>query len=206
VIRHRGSYWAPYLDAPPDLARFPKTGLIADVGCGTGEQLTRLRDQGYRAVGIEPLLPAAREARHLGHLIVVAKAEQLPLRQSSCVGVLCKVVLPYTDECRAVGEMTRVLCPGGVALITMHGLGYSLRYLIQPDEWRHALYAARTILNTITFRLTGRRLPGFLGDTLYQSPRRMHRYYRANGLSLEANVRSKSFLGQPVFFGQVLRK
>jgi hypothetical protein len=116
------------------------------------------------------------------------------------------VVLPYTDESQALGEIARVLRRGGTALITMHGLGYSLRYLVNPDEWRHAIYAARTILNTVVFRLTGRRLPGFLGDTLYQSPRRMRRYCRTTGLTLELSIPSKTFLGQPVFFGQLLRK
>jgi hypothetical protein len=116
------------------------------------------------------------------------------------------VVLPYTEEDLVLREIGRILTPGGIAIVTLHGLGYSLRYLLQPDEWRHAVYAARTILNTLVYRLFGRRLPGFLGDTLYQSPRRMRRYCRAAGLLVESELTSRRFLGQPVFFGYLVRK
>ena len=83
------------------------------------------------------------------------------------------MVLPYTDERRAIEEIGRVLATGGVAVLYLHGLGYSLRYLLKPDSGSVRLYAARTIVNTVVYRLSGRRLPGFLGDTLFQSDRRV---------------------------------
>jgi hypothetical protein len=119
---------------------------------------------------------------------------------------LCKVVLPYTDERRAIKEIGRVLAKGGVAVIYLHGLGYSLRYLFKPDIWKRSVYAARTIFNTMIYRLSGRRLPGFLGDTIFQSDRRLRRYYRSAGLTLESVIQSRRFLGQPVFIGHVVRK
>jgi len=100
------------------------------------------------------------------------------------------VVLPYTDERRAIAEIARVLAKGGVAVIYLHGLGYSLRYLLKPEVWKLSIYAARTILNTMIYRLTGRRLPGFLGDTIFQSDRRLRRYYRSVGLTLESTMHS----------------
>jgi SAM-dependent methyltransferase len=200
------SYFAPYLDQPPEVTRYPAGSLVLDVGCGNGMQLSRLRDAGCRGIGLELRAEQARETRRLGFPVVVGKAEQAPFRTEACQGVLCKVVLPYTEEDRVIREIGRVLALDGIAILTLHGLGYSLRYLLQPDEWRHAVYAARTILNTFVYRLFGRRLPGFLGDTVYQSPRRMLRHYRAAGLTVESRLSSRRFLGQPVFFGHVVRK
>src|SRR5260370_36482585 len=119
----------------------------------------------------------------MGPPFVIAAAESLPFRDESCHGVLCKVVLPYTDERRAIAEIARVLAEGGVAVVYLHGLGYSLRYLLKPEGWKLSVYAARTIVNTIIYRLTGRRLPGSLGDTTFQSDRRRRRHYRSGGLT-----------------------
>lgn len=204
--RGEDAYWSAYLDEPPELARYPRGGVVVDLGFGSGTQLSRLRAAGFRAIGLELMREAARAARQLGHPVLIGKAEQLPFRSQGCHGVLCKVVLPYADERQVIGEVGRVLAPNGVAILTFHGLGYSLRYLIWPDEWRHAVYAAKTILNTLVYRLFGRRLPGPLGDTIHQSTGRMRRYYHAVGLLLEGETPSRRFLGQPVFLGHVVRK
>ena len=166
-------YWTPYLTPPPDMTRYRPGGIVVDVGCGQGGQLSALRDAGCRPVGLELAEEAARESHAKGRPVIIAAAESLPLRDESCDGVLCKVVLPYTDERRAIAEMARVVAKGGVAVIYLHGLGYSLQYLLKPEVWKLSIYAARTILNTMIYRLTGRRLPGFLGDTIFQSERRL---------------------------------
>lgn len=199
-------YWSAYLTAPPDLTRYPRDGLVVDIGCGPGEQLTGLREAGYRAVGIEPSPEAAGACHNLGHAVIIAKAERLPLRSGSCSGILCKVVIPYTDERLAIEEIGRVLAPGGAAILYFHGAGYSLRYLLKPDIWKRSVYAAKTIVNTMVYRLLGARLPGFLGDTLYQSESRLRRYYRSAGLTFASTIPSRRFLGLPVFIGHVVRK
>jgi len=206
VSLEENSYWSAYLDPAPEISRYPVGGIVVDIGCGAGEQLSALGAAGYQAIGLEPVVKTAREAKTLGHPIVVARAEQLPFRTGSCQGILCKVVMPYVDEHLAVREMGRILAQGGIVLLSPHGLGFYLRYLLRPDEWRHAAYAARTILNTVVYRLLGRRLPGFLGDTVYQSEGRMRRYYRASGLTMRSEVHSRAFLGRRVFFGHVLAK
>lgn len=200
------SYWSGYLDPAPDISRFPDGAVVVDIGCGPGEQLSALRHAGYRAIGLEPDVETARAARALGHPVVVAKAEQLPFKTGSCQGILCKVVMPYTEEHLAVREMGRIMAERGVALLSLHGLGFYLRYLLRPDEWRHAVYAARTIANTLVYRVSGRRLPGFMGDTIFQSDRRMRRYYRESLLTVRSEVHSPRFLGRRVFFGYVLGK
>ena len=202
----RDSYWSSYLSPPPDMTRYRRGAIVLDVGCGNGAQLTRLREAGHRAIGVEVDPEAARACRRIGHAVVIATAESLPFRSNSCPGILCKVVIPYTDEQLAIAEIGRVLAPGGVALLYLHGLGYSLRYLLRPDIWKRSVYAVKTILNTVVYRRLARRLPGFLGDTLFQSERRLRRYYLPAGLSVESTIPSRRFVGRPVFIGHVVRK
>jgi predicted Zn-ribbon and HTH transcriptional regulator len=67
-------------------------------------------------------------------------------------------------------------------------------------------YGLRTILNTWVYCLTGRRLPGWMGDTLYQSQRRLAKYYSKVGLRVLAEPAAKKFCGFPVFIYQHLQK
>ncbi len=111
----------------------------------------------------------AARGRAAGYAVSRAKAEALPFRDGTLDGLVCKVVIPYTDEARAIAEVARVLRPGAVAHVSYHGLGYYLRYLFMDKNWKRRVYAARVLVNTAVYAITGRRLPGFLGDTLYQS-------------------------------------
>ena len=200
------AYFSPFLTPEPDPGRYTPGLAVLDLGCGSGRQLSRMRAAGLYAFGVELSPQAARECRRAGHHVMIARAEQLPIRSQACGGVLCKVVLPYTEERRGVGEIGRVLRPGGTAILVMHGLGYSLLYLFRPIGWRHAIYALRTILNTLVYRWFGHRLPGFIGDTIYQSASRMRRYYREAGLVLAAETVTRPFVRHPVFFEHVVQR
>jgi len=54
--------------------------------------------------------------------------------------------------------------------------------------------------------VTGRRLPRFLANTLYQSNRRLVRYYGAADLELVADPPTRRFLRLPVYIYHELRK
>jgi len=170
------------------------------------DPMRRLQAVGCRSVGLELDPALARRARESGLAVARAYAEQLPIRTASVDGVVCKVVIPYTEESAAIAEIARVLPPGGTARISYHGLGYFLRYLLADRNWKVRVYGLRSIVNTLVFAMTSRRLPGFLGDTLYQSERRLRRYYEANGLDLIEVHPSPSFAGAPVFIYHVLRR
>ena len=90
--------------------------------------------------------------------------------------------------------------------MSFHGLGYSLRYLTRGDSWKHRTYAARVIVNTVVYALTGRRLPGFVGDTLYQNRERLRRHYWRTGLEVIREHPSPTFMKAPVFIYQMLRR
>lgn len=198
--------WSGYLSGDFPFADFAPGSRVLDVGFGTGEQMRRLRARGCRAIGLEYDGGLARRGGAAGLAVCRAAAERLPIRSGSLDGLICKVVIPYTDEAGAIAEFARVLRPGGVARISYHGLGYSLYYLLTERDWKRRVYGLRTIVNTTLYRLTRRRLPGFWGDTIYQSPSRLQAYYRAAGLALVQAHPSPTFAGAPVFIYHVVEK
>lgn len=133
-------------------------------------------------------------------------AEKLPFENNSFDRVLCSVVVPYTDERRAVSEWARVIKPGGRVLASYHGVGYALHQILRTKNFRGRFYGIRTLLNTYCYWTTGRRLPGFLGDSLCQGMKRLSVYYRSSGLELERQLVVDSIGNYPRFLCHQLRK
>jgi SAM-dependent methyltransferase len=198
--------WVGYLDEQFTFSDFPPGARVLDIGFGGGEQLTRVASRGCQSVGVEVDPQLARRGRAAGLTVCRAVAERLPFATAGFDGVICKVVVPYTDEALAVGELARVLRPGGTARVSYHGLGYYLRYLLTDPNWKIRIYGARSIVNTVVYATIGRRLPGFWGDTTFQGHRRLRGYYAAAGLELVEDRPAPTFLGAPVFIYHVLRR
>ena len=189
-----------------DYTSFPPGSRILDVGFGTGWLLRELRAAGYRPVGVEVDSQMVAELRAEGYDVHRAFAEALPVESSTIDGIVCRVVLPYTDERRAINEWGRVLRPGGQVRASYHGLGYYSRYASHGESLSQRAYGVRSILGTWFYAATGRRLPGWLGDTIYQSRRRLARHYREAVLRMIAESISTPFLGRPVYIYHVLQK
>jgi ubiquinone/menaquinone biosynthesis C-methylase UbiE len=185
---------------------FGPGSLVLDVGCGQGLQMEQLKAKGCTPFGLDIDAGALARCRERGLPVMLASAERIPVADSSLDGVVCKVVIPLLAEDRAVAEFARILKPGGECYLVSHGAGFYLRYLLAPPHWKYRIYALRTLANTWLWAGTGRRLPGSLGDTAYQSRRRLARYYREHGLRLTHEAEAKNFLGLPVFIYQKLRK
>jgi SAM-dependent methyltransferase len=198
--------WADFIVPDYTFADYPPGARVLDVGFGTGDQLRTLNSAGCTAIGLESDGGLAARARSRGLAVCQGVAEALPFAGASFDGVICKVVIPYTDEARALAEIARTLRPGGIARISYHGVGYSFRYLFTDPNWKRRVYAARVIVNTSLYALTGNRLPGFWGDTLYQSERRLRTHYEAAGLELVESRPAPRFAGAPVFIYHTLRR
>jgi SAM-dependent methyltransferase len=198
--------WAGYIASEFRFASFPAGARVLDVGFGHGEQMRHVTRGGGQAFGIEYDPTLLRQGRAAGLRVCRAAAERLPFASASFDGLICKVVVPYTDEAMAVAEIARVLRSGGVAQVSYHGLGYSLRYLLTDANWKRRVYGGRTIVNTLVYRATGRRLPGFWGDTIFQSGGRLLAYYRQSGLELVGSHPSGRFARAPVFIYHTLRR
>ena len=146
----------------------PET-LVLDVGCGHGSQMKELIQQGSMAIGVDLDFAALEYCRSQELSVLRAYAELVPLKDSSLDGILCKVVLPYTREEQVIREFGRLLKPGARCYLNCHGAGYYLKYLLLSRSWKQRFYGLRSLVNTWMWVITGHRLPGFLGDTIYQS-------------------------------------
>lgn len=161
--------------------------------------MQELAERGCSMAGVEIDLSLVESCRRAGLQVSEGQAERLPITADSLDAVTCSVVIPYTEEWQAVAEWARVLRQGGIVNATYHGIGYGLNYLVRGNSLKRRFYGFRMLANTFYYRLTGRRLPGFLGDTLCQSSRRLRAYYRAVGLELRAEQVVGRCFGLPIF-------
>jgi SAM-dependent methyltransferase len=205
-MKRRECNFHQYVLSDYSFVRFPPGARVLDLGCGDGLELAGLSSHGATAIGVDPYWPSLKECRRQQLRVAQARAEELPIRNLSLDGVLCKGVVPYTDEQRAFSEINRVLKSGAPAYCVYLGAGYYLRYFLYWHYWKYNFYGLRVLLNTWLFTLTGLKLPGFLGDTVYQTRRQVARYYKRNGLELVSDVPARTFLGFPVFIYQAVRK
>lgn len=179
---------------------------MLDVGCGDGDLMRVYLEHGCRVLGVEIDPELVQVNREGGLDVRQGVAERLPFDDDEFDRIVCSVVVPYTEERQAVAEWARVLKPGGVVFATYHGTGYGWNYLLKGDFFLRRVYGGRMLANTLLYRLSGRRLPGFLGDTLCQGSGRLRKYYRDSGLELESELIVDRCLGAPRFFGQSARK
>jgi SAM-dependent methyltransferase len=101
-------------------ADLPPGALVADIGCGPGNDTVRLRGLGLRAHGFD-LSHAMLTARDVPGL-VRADLRALPLADGAVDAVWCVAVLlhiPRDLVPGALAEIRRVLKPGGIGLITV---------------------------------------------------------------------------------------
>ena len=118
-------------------------GRVLEVGVGTGLNMPfydRGKVQGL--VGIDPAerlhALALRRSQRAGVPVELQalSAERLPLESSTFDCVVCTYTLcTVTDPLAALGEMRRVLKPGGKLLFAEHGLAPDARVA----RWQHRL-------------------------------------------------------------------
>lgn len=199
-------------DVHADCQRLLRAGIgqgddVLDVGCGNGELMTALAEAGARVQGVEIDPTLVADGRRRGLEVHLGYAEALPLRDASVDVVMCSVVVPYTDQRKAVAEWARVLRPEGRVHVTYHGVGYGMHYLLAPPEgWRSRVYGARMLVNTVVYELSGNRLPGWIGDTLCQRDSEMRRAYSRSGFVVTDCAVLDRTLGVPRILFHALRR
>jgi len=100
------------------LADVRRGARILDVGCGTGRWLRRYQELGLHATGVDAtpgMLGLARE-RGTASPLVAGEAGRLPFADAEfdCISDITVVQhIPRSQQPQALGEMVRVLKPGG---------------------------------------------------------------------------------------------
>lgn len=104
-----------------------KTLRVLDAGCGAGGLLDAIKQRGHNVAGMdisrEMLSQASRSAGNpdpKNTLFIQADLESVSFRDSSFDAVICVGVLQYLqDDKKGLQELTRILKPGGLAVITL---------------------------------------------------------------------------------------
>jgi SAM-dependent methyltransferase len=149
------------------------TRRVLDVGCGAGQEMIPFAAAGAWCVGVDIARQSAGVAtrlfaeRYPGLPVTFARAaaEDLPFDDGAFDVLLCRVVIPYTDNARALGEMSRVLRPGGALLLKVHHLRYYLRKLaagLRQGSPLSAVHALRVLVSGALYHATGRQPAGGL--------------------------------------------
>lgn len=176
--------WARYVAASTALADarlvLRPDMRVLDVGCGTGVLLDQLRQReaGVRLMGIDATPGMLARARHrMGPhaMLVEGSGDALPLADQSVDSVVSTSALHYiADMDRALGEMARVLVPGGQLVVvdwcadylTMRALDLLLR-VVDPAHERTAstarLRASAVGAKLVDVQVTKTRIDRFWG-------------------------------------------
>ncbi len=98
--------------------------LIVDIGCGTGYNVRRLSSAGVRIAGVDarPEGLVAAHAAVPALPLAQADAALLPLADATVDVVLLLDVLEHADDAAVLAQVSRVLRPGGAAIITVPAL------------------------------------------------------------------------------------
>ena len=120
----------------------PQPGrILLDISCGQGRLVRFARDHGLRAVGMDFAVDAVRiglESESPESGWAVADGERLPVRDNAVDYVTHIGSLEhYQDPQAGIGEIERVLKPGGVACILLpnsFGLFGHIKHGVQSGE------------------------------------------------------------------------
>ncbi|MBL0171144.1 MAG: class I SAM-dependent methyltransferase [Gemmatimonadaceae bacterium] len=115
------TFWDRFHNRRFTFDRFARGMRVLDVGFGEGEQMQALLDRGCEVTGVDYSFALVDQAKARGFNATQSLAENLPFPAAQFDGLICKVVVPYTDEARAIAEWARVLKPGGVAWCPIMG-------------------------------------------------------------------------------------
>ncbi len=122
-------------------AGLPPGSVLADVGCGPGRDITLLREQGFRVIGIDLSLGQLRTGGLPG--VVQADMRRLPLCTGSADAIWCEAALlhiPRLAVPAVLSEFARAVRPGGELYLSVaegdgEGFEVASRYASDRRRW-----------------------------------------------------------------------
>jgi ubiquinone/menaquinone biosynthesis C-methylase UbiE len=133
---------------------------VLDIGCGAGQTLLGAGFRpGTRSIGVDYDYEALRIGKQFSPdlCLVHARGEQLPLHNNAFDLVISRVALPYMRTMDALGEMTRVLKPGGTLWLVLHPFRQVLREMARFGselQLRPVLHRLYVLANGISSHFT----------------------------------------------------
>ena len=122
AARSTADFWAAEHARFAELLAAP--ARVLDLGCGTGRDIGALTRSGYEVVGADLSAGMLEQARreHPEAELIEASLYELPLKNESLDGVCSAATLlhvPHERLPQALGEIHRVLRPGGVVFCSV---------------------------------------------------------------------------------------
>jgi SAM-dependent methyltransferase len=119
------------------ILRARRIARALDVGCGAGRSTAALTPVAHTVVGVEPAaaMLVHRRAVAPGASFVAGRAEALPFANASFDLITAAGSLNYTDRSRSLGQIARVLAPGGVLAIYDYSSGRRCHAAAALDAW-----------------------------------------------------------------------
>jgi len=188
-------------------------GRILDVGCGIGQMLFWLarRSRPDLLVGVDFDRNALDFGRRMSlsgsepspalHF-AAADAARLPFLDWTFDLVICRVVLMSVPVQPVLRELARLVAPGGRLYLHLTGPGYYVEDFLR-GKWSGSLFA---LLNGIFLHVLGRQLRMAYRWNNFQTPGRVVKTLRLEGLMPIEIDRSRRRLGLPVSYKFLARR
>lgn len=164
------------------LPNFRPGGRLVEIGCGSGDFLSRAEALGWKVLGIEPDASAAVAASSRGLEVFNGTVETAGLPEGYADAVVMKDVIEHLyDPVSTLKECRRLLKPGGRLVIrtpNSESLGHRKfgAYWMPLDPPRHLWVFSAEALGRLVERA------GFTLSELRSSPRRAISHYNASAL------------------------
>jgi SAM-dependent methyltransferase len=175
---------------------------VLDIGCGAGQEMCPLVDRGAFGVGIDLNSRVGQIGRQLfagcGRVSFLRTDSELLPFMDNCFDVLiCRLALPYMDNARALGEMARVLRPGGVFLLKIHAAPYYVRKFcggLAQGEILSAVHATRVLLAGVLYHALGFQVRSVVSRETFQSEWLLKRELARHRLTIRSKMPDSNFL------------
>jgi ubiquinone/menaquinone biosynthesis C-methylase UbiE len=129
-MRHQRAYGA---DRALGHLELNENDSVVDIGCGPGADLELMHRQARRAVGVDLSEAMVKAAKHRvpGAKVLIGRATELPFANGSFDAAWARALLIHVPDAEtALGEMARVLQPGGRVVLS------------EPDHESHIVQTA----------------------------------------------------------------
>ena len=167
---------------------------VLDVGCGAGQTLA-VAYPDLESFGLDVDFNALALGRRIAPKVrfTAGRAEQLPFGDAQFDLVIARVSLAYTNVPESLGEIYRVLKPGGRLWITLNF--FSIPWAsARQSNWKGKVFFAYIVLNSLALHFLGKVASFFGRYESFQTERGITRVLKRSGFTKIAIERGRHFV------------